>query len=789
MIIREQHGTIGRACSQQNGLNRPRRATHTKRFILRIRPSSMPAPKPSVRLLIGICRPFDTNKNNANKTAHCMVMSISEAVIMPSLICRLVCCFLLATLAGLKAQVSSMQRATYGSPLIDSVPKNQFPRGGSYSATIQGAGLQHVTGFVCSDSRVSGSVFSATDAAVMVTLSSVPVPEAETTTAPIPALSFTLLQTPPPGSPPLPPITSGSVTFDIISGPAPQVTSWKLATPPIKWIAAGVEAKITYLADVTSAGNVQFYYVVCSICEGTSIDSWTNTGDQFTTHWTVILDVTAPVDFATTSFPFTYGAVDGAGQGGLTGNDPLSPSQTINVPIVQMQLVDPIPDLLDGPSVTSDTSLLSSQGTIVNGIAADGVAQLLIRIAGAPPNETLSLSLAQDGGLANIGGSSTFQPTIPVTADSAGNAFALYQAPLDFARAGGIDDAVPSRTVDLNFGSADNPGVIGDALITVVRPPVVLIHGNWSNAVDDWRYFQFSNSGAVPDLFRVDYSSVLAQGVVAAANDVLPQLENVIQAYKAGAPTVEGTPAPVPAVQADLVAYSLGGLVSRALVTLFPFASSSNYETGSVHKLITLDTPHQGSELATNILASNAACRGLFSAAVGPVSQNVQDMAPGSGLLRSLATPRSNLHIPAAVIVSIANPSQQVAAFSAYETSVLKAFCPGLLPTSGYPGVFTNATNPSGESDLIVSAFSKQATNLSLLSSGAVFPIPSAFFPSVIHDVNPTLFPSGPDVRQTSLVQGILSLNYVGVPAPFGSTEQVLQWLNTPVAQFGRIAP
>src|ERR1019366_8763086 len=79
--------------------------------------------------------------------------------------------------AGLHAQIASIQRQLYGSPLIDSVPGNQFPGGGRYTAVIQGGGLANVTGFVATNLNVTGTVRSASDTAVTAQISSTPVKE------------------------------------------------------------------------------------------------------------------------------------------------------------------------------------------------------------------------------------------------------------------------------------------------------------------------------------------------------------------------------------------------------------------------------------------------------------------------------------------------------------------------------------------------------------------------------------------------------------------------------------
>lgn len=705
---------------------------------------------------------------------------------------------------GLNAHIVSIQRILYGSLLIDSVPRNQFPRGASYTAIVQGAGLRQATGFTASDPNVTGYVTSATDTDVAIQISTPAVGEGNTASAPIPSVSFTL-QTPS-GV-----ISSGSVTFDIVVGPPPQVTL--RITNGVKWIPAGVPTKVIYEASVVEASGGGAGYagfgaqkspclnaVHCS-GGGASVDSYISTANNFGFHQfeytvTMVLIITAPRDFSRTYWGCFIGAIDGAGQGGVISKTfPDSPGIS-NLPLVQIQFVDPVADnpattLLNGPAVTTDTTLLADQGRgrIVKGIAADGVAQLLVRIAGAPPNERFLL-LVTEGSVANIALSPSFQSTVSLTADSSGIAFVVYKSPTDFARSS--TDNVISRVVTLNYSSPDNnPSVIvGDSPITVVRPPVVLIHGNWSNSTQDWQFFQFAVSPPPVQIYRADYSAFLDKGVSAAASAVLPQVHQMVEAFKQGALTVDGFTMPVAAVQADLVAYSLGGLVSRALVKRPFYSNTFNYAKGYVHKLITLDTPHLGSELATALLGSSGACQTLFATFVGPVSQNIKDMVPNSPLLTSLATANpSGVHLPTAVIASDANATQESAADTAYFNSVLYQLpgnipgpCRRLLPAGGYRTLFAASGFPGG-SDLIVSAHSQIATGLGLGG-----PVPATIFSGsfgAVHAVNPPLFPSGPDVRQSNLVGG----TRVGVTAPFPSTEHVLQLLNSPISSFQPIVP
>lgn len=510
---------------------------------------------------------------------------------------------------------------------------------------MSGSGLADVVGFVASDSRVTSGVTSASDAEVTVLLGSTAVEDGDYQDAPIPGVSFALFDSS--GNQ-----ISSPVTFDIVADTGPQVTSWKLATPAVKWIPGGDKSTVTYLADVTSFGNVQYFYVAVWVC-CSSIQSWTNTGDQFTTHWTVVLDVTPNTDFGNTNFPFAYGAVDGAGQGGFDGTDSLSPSQPINIPTVQMQLVDPVTDnpstsLLAGSVVTDDTNLLGNQnrGRVVTGVAADGTAELVVRIAGAPPNEVLFLAPTPDGTIAAIG-TTEFQSNVYVDIGPDGTGFALYRAPDDFAQSGTIaSSSDTSRNVDLSFQSPDNPGVIGDTNIKIVRPPVVLIHGLWG-VPGDWDPFKNnlntilggqlpftlstaaynqklpSISSTVPPLSKPyllaaqHTANTSSFGLTFAASVVLPQLNNYIDLFK--------NSKNVAAVQADVVAHSMGGIVTRTMPT-YPasFYTSQTFGAGPVHKLITIGTPHLGSPLATDMLSQENACvRNVFATAGMLVAQLV----------------------------------------------------------------------------------------------------------------------------------------------------------------------
>jgi hypothetical protein len=61
---------------------------------------------------------------------------------------------------------------------------------------------------------------------------------------------------------------------------------------------------------------------------------------------------------------------------------------------------------------------------------------------------------------------------------------------------------------------------------------------------------------------------------------------------------------PPAAAQADVVAHRMGGMVARSLVGLHEYAGTESFSQGSIHKLITIGTPHYGTPLAADLLGS-----------------------------------------------------------------------------------------------------------------------------------------------------------------------------------------
>jgi probable HAF family extracellular repeat protein len=499
-------------------------------------------------------------------------------------------------------------------------------------------------------------------------------------------------------------------------------------------------------------------------------------------------------------------------------------------------LVDPVPDLLSGPaviSVAAGAQLLATKGTKVQGVAADGVTQVVVRIQADRVGDQFILTLIndqngpinpdEDGALGNPGDTTLTQNHMTVTAVDTGSgpsgpnppfAFAIYRAPKDFARPapGGLyktgtcagvsdlDGQLKCRSVTLKVLTP--LGNIINTPVTILRPPVALIHGLWSEP-SDWDSFSplFSNFAGPDNRFQVglvNYSGPLPPGVFLASSvpdysglpggrglavlanarpnslgfqfnavGVMSQIDQQIRSFKGGTNPLSTR---VAAIQADIVAHSMGGDISRTLplqnFNLFNFGpqdnflSDRNFRQGTVHKLITIDTPHLGSPLATQLLQTSNSCVANILAAAGmPTFQSVQipvggratgsvpgavgDLAdsPMSQALQNIANPGQH-PLPTALIAGTVNGGNLAGLAGSGTALAIQAACSGPVASSltpdAWPTMFNNQPN-----DAVVS-LNSQLNGLS--------PDPGAVFDGDLHSAGieelgftgPTVLDSGP---------------------------------------------
>ena len=330
---------------------------------------------------------------------------------------------------------------------------------------------------------------------------------------------------------------------------------------------------------------------------------------------------------------------------------PLSPKGVILASLNPcIVLLDPVPDLVNqaGDGVLTDPETLATGGKQVMGVAADGAARLVLQIYGSFAGEQLTLKLQGDGapnqnGLAQPDG--ILQTLLPVDGMASGSqitvtaqqtskgpiAFAQYFPSKDFSR-GGNDDTSASRQVTITAKSQAS-GRSNQTSSTMTRPVVVLVHGVWGSAASWLNFTPFVNDGRFvvrtanyddPVIVNLsssspnDYSpAALAQvtrssiGLDYNAPQVLNEMIRFLIDFRS-----QG----VAAAQVDIVAHSMGGLVTRKIEYLPSFTGRASFGASIMDKLITIGTPHLGSPLAIQILQPANACTRRFLADHGSSS-------------------------------------------------------------------------------------------------------------------------------------------------------------------------
>jgi pimeloyl-ACP methyl ester carboxylesterase len=426
----------------------------------------------------------------------------------------------------------------------------------------------------------------------------------------------------------------------------------------------------------------------------------------------------------------------------------------------QLTLLDPVPALLSGPMVTTNVNILATKGRVVQGSSADGASEVVLRVPANAAGEQFtftvindqgqqSVSAAEDGGLAAIG-SATFtlsQLTVPAVSTSQGPmAFAIYGAPVDFPRPEGQDTNATDRLITLNVLAVDT-GLSSNTPVTLLRPPLGLIHGLWGSPAS-WDDFTPLITDPRFAIGRANYSAVIGGQIKsykpsypswavsslknAQANSlgfaynaplVLKQLAAFVNQFKTG---TNPDHIPVTAIQVDIVAHSMGGDITRTFPMVKGFYGNTTFGLGGVHKMITIGTPHWGSPLAPHLLDNNNQCvRGILATSGSPSFTSVtfnNGMTTTGGVgdlqgdgfggslspaLQALQTPIPH-PLPTALIQGLESQSQLDGLNSSTVAEAIRIFCFGdylaaHLTSTGWPEIFNQ------ESDSIVPALSEVA--------------------------------------------------------------------------------
>lgn len=275
---------------------------------------------------------------------------------------------------------------------------------------------------------------------------------------------------------------------------------------------------------------------------------------------------------------------------------------------------------------STDASVLSRCGTSISGVASDGVTQVLLRtISGLPGTACFSIgsSSALDQG-------SVRDAVLPTQSSGALQyGFTFYSAPAYYG------DSSTSRTVTINFSFTPNIGngntTSFQAPLTIVRPPVMLLHGLWSSSSAWSSVFNKNDGGHVT--FAADYSATAGSNFSVNAPKVQDFISSTLNSLRSHG---------YAATQVDVIAHSMGGILTRLYALSNQYRRPDNFNSGDVRRLISLDTPHKGSSFANLLVSLHQAAplqTYLLGRVAGDITQGaVCDLAENSPALQGLAS-------------------------------------------------------------------------------------------------------------------------------------------------------
>jgi len=291
-----------------------------------------------------------------------------------------------------------------------------------------------------------------------------------------------------------------------------------------------------------------------------------------------------------------------------------------------IEVVDPnVPyaSLIDETAVVADVNMLASYGTPVVGLAADGVTRVVLRFRVPGPGNVSWKIRDEFGATVDVGflswpdansGSSELQ-TAAVSLDEGGwMAFAILRAPEDFVR-------YPYHPVDADAASRELrvtadylPVDGGDGLsqtrtLEIRRPPVVLLHGLADNS-SSWKWDLLNDTrwiiGGETMVVAHDYRDTNESPFVVNKRQPRLAIDHVLNKVRAKRVAV---------TQADVFGHSMGGLLFRlyalnefeylGTVWLTDFLRDDNFRMGDIHKLVTVNTPHRGSQIAEQLVTKS----------------------------------------------------------------------------------------------------------------------------------------------------------------------------------------
>ena len=270
-------------------------------------------------------------------------------------------------------------------------------------------------------------------------------------------------------------------------------------------------------------------------------------------------------------------------------------------------LLDPNPSLIDiDGKLINNINLAASLITYRNGTIADGVSKLILIVESKGSLQFSIKDTKQDnltnGTLSSLEQASNVNNLSSTTIDNPKNisngksvAAPVYTPPESFNQHMGSN-----RTINVNVSDPNNPASTHlEIPIQIYRPPVVLVHGIWKNSDNTWVATEFAKSLACHgfNYAFADYEEHNSEtfdpcdkvfgnyGIESIRNTV----HKILEEYHYFS---------IAASEVDIIAHSMGGLMARGFVQQPDYKGKENYMKGSIHRLITIGTPHFGGPLS-----------------------------------------------------------------------------------------------------------------------------------------------------------------------------------------------
>ncbi|MHC4137245.1 MAG: alpha/beta fold hydrolase [Planctomycetota bacterium] len=267
---------------------------------------------------------------------------------------------------------------------------------------------------------------------------------------------------------------------------------------------------------------------------------------------------------------------------------------------------------------------LAELGPDRDGVAADGRSQLLLVAKFERPGKVVFSTPEADGkieplygrnphGLRKVG-KDIDEDGDPDT-DIAYFGFALYTPPEEFGkgksgRVGGTKMHFRNIFIEFRFTPENGDPLEYKEPLKLVRPPVLLVHGTFDNPRDCWRTkspegrLSFADALGRAGFFcsLVDYEATNAAGFGAGGffrggnarvlMDNAGGIKAVLSRYR--------DRLNLAVTQVDVVGHSLGGLIARIWASPAynrNYERDENFGEGDIRRLVTIGTPHYGSDL------------------------------------------------------------------------------------------------------------------------------------------------------------------------------------------------